>query len=164
FDPRCKRLLNTFKEGITAPIDVFYILERGKEGRHWFVDEALDNPNTIYLEPDIFSYDGVRLSAHPECSLEEVISVRKENLNPNNFALLVDDSWESGTTIQKTIAYIEETGYQKEKIFAFHYLGSGVHIRFRQFQSERFGFVYQNPVLLNAITMLDFFDHPERYQ
>ncbi len=149
------------RETITLPIDVFYILSGGSEAKELFVDGALDNPNTIYLEPHIIDYDGKKLHPVPGHSLDEVISGKTGDLNPQNFALLVDDSWNRGTTIKKTVRYLEDLGYEREKVFVFHYLGSGSVAGFR---SERYGFVIHNPVLASAATMLDFFDHPGKYQ
>jgi len=162
-DPRCRRLLDTLREGTTPPIDIFYVLSKGEVGRYWYVDEALDEPNAVYFEPHIFDYDGKELNPHSGHTLDEVISVNREELYPN-FALIVDDSWESGDTVRKTVAYLEDVGYGRGKIFVFHYSGSGAFVRFRQFRSESFGFINHNPVLLSATTMLDFFDHPEKYQ
>src|SRR3989338_4532422 len=157
---KCKRLLTTLKEAITQPIDVFYILSGGSEAQELYVDDILGNPNTMYLEPHIINYDGKDLHLVPGHSLDEVMSGRVSNVNPQHFALLVDDSWNGGTTVKKTVKYLENLGYEREKIFVFHYLGSN---SFAGFRSERHLFVFHNPVLTCATTMLDFFDHPLKY-
>src|SRR3989338_1229597 len=156
-----KRLLAAFREAIIPPIDVFYILSWGSEAKELFVDKVLGNPHTLYVEPHIINYEGKEVYPVPGHSLDEVISGRVSDLSPQNFALLVDDSWDIGTTAKKTIRYVENLGYESKKIFFFHYLGSCSGAGFR---SERYGFVTQNPVLAGAGTMLDFFDHPWKYQ
>ena len=163
-DLRCMNLLNALKEGLTPLIDVFYVLNGAIDGKYWFVDAALGNPNTIYFEPHIFDYEGGKLSLHSGHSLNDVISVGKEELELDNFALIVDDSWKSGDTIRKTVAYLEDIGYKREKVFVFHYFGNGAYLSSREFNPEKSGFILYNQVLLTATTMLDFFDNPEKYQ
>ncbi len=78
-----------------------------------------------------------------------------------NICLIIDDCWERGDTSRRAIVYVEQRGYQREDIFLFHFLGSG---SVSGLMSERYGFVFQNPVLVSATTMLDFFDNPKKYQ
>src|SRR3989338_2079741 len=101
------RLLATLKEAIISPIDVFYILSGGLEAKELFVDSALSNHHTIYLKPPIIDYDGKNLHPTPGYSLDDAISRRTVDVNPQHFALLVDDLWNGGTTIKKTVKYLE---------------------------------------------------------
>lgn len=163
-DPRCRRLLDILMERTSSSIDVFYVLTGAVDAKYWFIDEALNNPTEIYFNPHLLNYFGEQLYPCRGHTLEEAVSVNRGIMNSNNFALMVDDSWNSGNTTRKTITYLKRLGYKPERIFVFHYFGSGAFEGFEQFRSKRFGFVNHNPVLLSSATMLDFFDHPEKYQ
>lgn len=159
FSSKCRRLLDAFR-GTTPPSDVFYVLTQGTDGQE-MVDDAFDNPNTVYFEPQCFDYEGERLQPHPGNSLDKAVSVVRGEINPGDMALVVDDCWDKGTTARKTVAYLEHLGYERDRIFIFHYLGS---CAITGPESEKFGFTRYNPVLVSAATMLDFFDYPEKYQ
>ena len=151
--PKCRKLLTILQEGVSVPIDLLYVLNEGKEGKELCIDGTLDAHNTMYFNPHI--YDPVYPALRP--SDDESSQV----LLTENVCLIVDDCWERGTTIKKAVAYLKESGYDQENIFVFHFFGSG---SMSGIESKKAGFVFENPVLLRAATMLDFFDNPQKYQ
>lgn len=151
--PKCRKLLTTFQEGVSAPIDLLYVLNGGKEVKELCIDGTLDAHNTMYFNPHISPL------VYPASSL---LRDRAPPLSTTaNVCLIVDDCWERGTTIKKAVAYLEDNGYDRKNIFVFHFLGSG---SMSGIESKKAGFVFENPVLLRAATMLDFFDNPQKYQ
>ena len=92
-------------------IDVFVVLESGKDREYLVKDVLRERANIVYFQPH---------ASHKHSNRKQEVHGQFSTKRP---VLIYDESWCQGNSFREISKWLKETGYNPNDIFVFYLLG-----------------------------------------